>query len=361
MKNLSLFVLIAGLVACGDDAKKSAATNNVSNNVSNNVTSNNTANNTPNNLTGAEVATELWAMLCDSTFECPSPDLLAFVGRYPSAAACKAAEPPAFVNFPNFDEVQARGNATFNSAKAQTCLAKWRSTICELSFATPPPECDDVFVGSLPEGGACIDGSECADGRDCQRDSGVCEGTCENNCGEFNCLNSEFCSQTGCVELGAIGADCQDFDECTTGLFCIASVCSTGNSTAAGGECQLNGECSGDQTCLNSECTAFNPPTAGQPCTLGETSTFCAPGSVCTDLVLGDNQLDGTCGPPKKAGGECRVFYECEVGLTCDAPDFLTPGVCTALRANGAACTSQFDCESGACENDLCEPPATCQ
>lgn len=357
MKKLSLFVLFVGLAACGDDAKKSETSNNVSNNVSNNTVNNTSS----NNITGAEVASELWAMLCDSTFECPSPDLLAFVGRYPSAAACKNDAPPAFVNFPNFDKVQERGNAVYDAAKSATCLSAWRASICDASFANPPAICDEVFVGSLPEGGACIDNSECADGRSCRNDGDACEGVCENNCDEFNCLNSEFCSPTGCVELGALDADCNDFDECQSGLFCIDSKCSAGNTTAAGGDCQLNGECTGDQICAGGTCQTFDPPSAGQPCTLGEESTFCAAGSVCTNLMTGTNGFDGTCGPPKKSGEACRVFYECEIGLTCDAVDFLTPGVCTTLRANGETCGNLFDCQSGKCENDVCVAPAVCQ
>lgn len=359
MKNFSLLVLIAGIAACGDDAKKSAASNNATNNASNNAT-NNASNNAPNNLTGADIAEELWALVCDATFDCPSPELLALAGRYPSAAVCKATAPPAFVNFPNFDKIRTRGNTTFDATKAQTCLSAWSASFCESGF-TAPVECEEIFVGSLPEGATCVDNPECADGRECDREPNACEGMCSNNCGEFNCLKTEYCSDSGCVQLGGGGADCENLDECMAGLYCISSVCSVGDSTVAGADCQFAGECAGSQVCSNRKCAAFSPPAAGQPCVLGQNSTFCTPGSVCTDLVISNDQLKGTCGPPKKAGGECRIFYECEVGLTCDAANSLNAGVCAALRPNGDACTNQFDCQSGACESDLCSVPTTCQ
>lgn len=360
LKRLSLFVLLMGLAACGDDASKSKTSNNVANNTTNNTTTNNTTNNAPNNLASDDIAQALWGMLCDSTFECPSPDLLIIIGRYPSVEACKSAEIPSFLDFPDFDRELARGNTVYDSAKAAVCLEAWRGSICEGSFANPPPECDEVFVGTQLEGEECISETECAEGRTCEIATDACEGICANNCGDFNCLDTEFCSATGCVEKGALAASCESFEECQRGLYCINSICSTGGTTAERGECAFNGECSGDLICISSKCQPFDPPAAGEACTLGEFSTYCEAGSVCTDLVLGTDELDGTCGPTKAAGEECRVFYECATGLTCDAPDFVTPGVCTPLRAIGAACNNQFDCASGVCESDVCALPMVC-
>ena len=328
--------------------------------MSNNTTSNNTtSNNTSNNVSSINVTEELWGLLCDSTFECPTPDLLAFIGRFPSAAACKAAGPPEFVGLPAFDQAIANGNATFDEAKAATCLAKWSDSICELSFAVPPAECDDVFVGQLGESATCIE-CECAPGLECQTEGNACQGTCEKDCGEFSCGADEYCTDTGCVTRGAIGDLCQDFDECARGSFCINGECANGNSTPEGGDCQLAGECVGDLVCVDGVCSNFSTAKRGQPCQIGEVSIFCEPGTVCSGLTLGEAALEGTCGDPVGDGAPCRFFYECAIGLKCSATDPLTPGTCVALGGLGSACTTPFDCSEGVCENDVCTSNA-CQ
>lgn len=365
--NRFIFVLTLGLLACGDDDTKKSETdpNNTVNNT-NNVASNNTnPNNNPNNNTSnnvsSNVADALWAMLCDATFECPSPDLVALIGRYPSAQACRAAAPPPLFDFPNFDDAIARGTVIYDETKAETCLTAWQAEICEMSFVDPPAECDDVAVGTVAEGGTCLDGIECVRGLECVREGNACEGTCQKNCGAFSCTDDEICTESGCVARGAIGDSCNDFDECRRGLYCVNNTCAAGDTTPEGSACQLNGECAGDLKCIQGVCTDYQLAGPNQACAISDTPELCEPGSVCTDLALNGNELAGTCGAPKALGETCRVFYECEVGLTCDAPDVLTDGTCVALREVGQACMTAFDCETFVCEDNVCAAPATCE
>jgi hypothetical protein len=90
-----------------------------------------------------------------------------------------------------------------------------------------------------------------------------------------------------------------------------------------------------------------------------------APGGACIEgRECADGFCEGgTCVRNARVGESC-VGKACQAGLYCDTDDAsgaLT--TCTALQSNGAACTFNGECRSGACGDvtpGICGPAAIC-
>jgi hypothetical protein len=78
----------------------------------------------------------------------------------------------------------------------------------------------------------------------------------------------------------------------------------------------------------------------------------CSGGSVCRITPF---PLSGQCGAEQGAGGACVTELECQDGLRCNPPQSLG-GQCKARLPDDSGCTSNPDCESLLCQNQVCVP-----
>ncbi|MCA9629004.1 MAG: hypothetical protein KC766_15095, partial [Myxococcales bacterium] len=145
------------------------------------------------------------------------------------------------------------------------------------------------------------------------------------------------------------GAACDDFgdtDECAQGLRCEGGVCTAlcGSGTAQLGQSCETAECAEGLWCdyYSSDTPVCSRlPGAGESC---YDSFECEGDLRC--VAVGD---DDVCVVPGKLGDACQEFT-CGKGLGC------FDGVCGKAKAAGNLCTSNDQCDSGACE-EVCQKP----
>jgi hypothetical protein len=149
--------------------------------------------------------------------------------------------------------------AAFDCAAGQRCLDEVASAIqgCSAFDKAQLPDCNHLFVGTLPVGTPCTDSNECAAPIDvygeCMLDasmSGTCalapsepRGKLGDTCGEscdpygecavgtsdpppiVSCYQSDglYCSAGHCVPIAAVGASCTNEDGCAPGVLCLNS------------------------------------------------------------------------------------------------------------------------------------------
>jgi hypothetical protein len=141
--------------------------------------------------------------------------------------------------------------------------------------------CNRVFVGLVPEGGACERDVECAGDGYCNQDTGCvveaarrhlnqgerCSGGTDIQ-DEGYCYRSDglFCGDSRvCEPLGGVGAACTSSEGCADGTYCddLAAQCAPrrkdGESCSYSDECE-SGRCAGDfesRTCAPYASSAF--------------------------------------------------------------------------------------------------------
>jgi hypothetical protein len=209
------------------------------------------------------------------------------VGAPINEAACRLSAQDAISDPP-----QAAG-VNYDGAAAAKCLSAYTTAFssCSLPKEADIDVCDSIYVGSVPEGGACVESDQCA--------------------------NDGYC------ELDASGAQ----------------VCVNYNGVpaprgAAGDVCW--GTCEGDP----SEPCAGPAPAPGS----GPTGAYCytADGLQC-DFAT------STCTTLPAVGEPCPNYY-CGAGAYCD--DFSV--TCREARPDGAPCEYGSQCQSGECEGTAC-------
>lgn len=122
------------------------------------------------------------------------------------------------------------------------------------------------------------------------------------------------------------------------GLSCVESSVAVEGELIFGG-CQdpfegqvaIGGDCASDFDCISEYCSGDSTDFEGN-ITFGACAEYPAIGEPCDDF-------------------ECGPGAYCESGAT---------PTCQALLADGSACQSGDDCESGGCENSVCGAPTTC-
>ncbi len=195
--------------------------------------------------------------------------------------------------------------------------------------------CDGVEPGegTAPgTAGTCTlrtEGSPCSDHYECRALPGYCDGdgTCQpagdgTPCASTShCLPGDHCDETGaCAPRLPAGSTCSYDVECQSPHRCLGVSPTTGEGTCEmpGGEgapCLVtdNTECKFPYVCVSGFCTRAMG--VGQPC------------------------FEGRC-----------------VDAACQRARGSSEGTCVPLRKDGDLCDGPYDCESGACFQDLCVP-----
>lgn len=143
-----------------------------------------------------------------------------------------------------------------------------------------------------------------------------------------------------CAERGALGEACTRADQCVSGLSCDGTVCVT--PAAAGEPCDPNvcddglycddGEVLGPESrcevtlALGAECDALEADQCGA-----------------TAHCEFQDGIGSRCVPSRESGEECHLDSLCASRL------------CDSSSDQCVACTSDFDCNRGVCEEGVCD------
>jgi len=283
------------------------------------------------------------------------------------------------------------GNTVYDGALARECLDAMESLSCQEVYDNESPvlACDEIFSGLLANGtdctldeeceggwcdmsvacpGACADtvliGADCSAGEKCEVGAQCEGGQCildpgplqlGDDCTETyrDCGFELWCDWSGngvCENRAALGASCDDEDQCQHGLFC-----------------------SGDGLC--EEVVLVDE--VGAACGGYENAPFCnlSLGLACAAELVADSVDYTVCVEMLAVGGSCMemdpmtevlTVLPCDVfaGLYCDMDFQNQTGVCVAKKAGGAQCDEDEACQSGYCEmNGTCyeEPTGPCE
>jgi hypothetical protein len=205
-----------------------------------------------------------------------------------------------------------------------------------------------------------VDG-ECVGGEVCGSDNQCHEGTCQN----WGCPNGAVClvdvdGNASCFDnnggSGATGA--------AGGAGGDGGAGATGGTGGSGGatpivycgnpdDCAFDETCTGDGTCQPGGCDV-HACIFGFSCDLkpviprcvAENPLACGEDADCS-ANPGDKCVSGLC---TAAADQCFDQTQCSGGSVC------ADGKCTPACANGAACSSAFECTAGV---ELCTTPAT--
>jgi hypothetical protein len=292
---------------------------------------------------------------------------------------------------PGWTTVLERGTVGYDEGMAAACLDGVRGLGCDAFIGAPPPECDEIFTGTVEEGGPCSLSEECAgdawcEGADCPGSPGTCT-----------------------ARKGS-GAECGGDEECTTGLVCEGGTCGSPESRS-GGACGAGSDltCPLDEICVGADAETMTPGTCtprsevqtgalGEPCDALDRSALCQPDlrcaltgggmaglqfecvepvsagapchiaspSMCPEDQYCDAEplmgvFEGTCVPLPTEGMACATSLDgsCAAGLRC-ARDGEGDGTCVRVKDNGAACALDDECFSGRCVSGTCAAPELC-
>ena len=239
----------------------------------------------------------------------------------------------------------ATGRVVYDAATAAACIEARATLTCDASdqaWLRGPPECQDVFTGTVADGGECFSSSECKSDRCTVPGCGMacCAGTCAPTvgraevgqaCGDARCVDSAYCNAGTCAAFVAAGGMCTASFYCASGLDCVASTCQ--DVPDRGQPCPM-GTCAGaGDHCDVATRTCVPLAALGQPCS---TLDGCQRPLRCGS---------GTCREPAALGQVCSPVIECVPGAWCG------PGnTCAVRRADGEACAEDLECSSAYCD-----------
>lgn len=257
-------------------------------------------------------------------------DYLTNCGLFPNVAACKEQ-----FTAPQSTSIIAAveaGKVKYDEDLAEDCIEALRDASCSQA-AQLDPKCDDIFVGTVADGGMCAFDDECVSGScsvaDCME--ACCPGTCAParavpKIGEmcnFVCVDGAYCANDNtCQKVLAAGAACESPFACADGLYCAGFTGMTAGT-----------------------CTKL--PATGEACT-----------EQCLDI--GD-YCDGTCKPVGLPGDACANDDACSYYYVCDDTMRCAKEPPPMLMPDGATCSSSVQCQSRYCGNDnKCGPVPEC-
>lgn len=334
----------------------------------------------------SEFRASLHAALCVYEARC---------GMAPDYTSCERATfghlDAEFDTGPNIEADVAAGTLLYDETQAAACLHAIADETCDrtdhyrrlLSLA-----CFTLLRGTVASGGTCSylpnealthpNGivTECVS-QQCNYSCGpgidpCCTGTCVGDtppsidppaigqpCGrptDLPCADGGYCDASMvpamCRAMVPAGSPCSSELECDDGLWCAGSprIC---KPLPARGEPCPDGECRDEGTYCNSAAICAKVAMPGEPCDGPDACTFTFSGAVCDATMhcaklpsLGD-----ACTPP---ASNCIDASFCDRGSS----------QCVALAADGSACTSDRECESGYCDDNAspaaCSTPAAC-
>jgi len=211
-----------------------------------------------------------------------------------------------------------------------------------------------MVSGTVEPGAGCHIDAECADGEGV----GACSGA-QDSCG--TCRQDDARIPRGGDCSG--GGRCIDGTECGDGGTCVPEADPRG---LAGDACDDSpgypiGDCHGGQNliCINDVCTeADYSSRPGAEC--GGNGVLCEGGLVCSIVLFGERENEGTCAQPKPLGQTClEETAEALIGTACVSGAYcsIDTGNCEAQAVDGEACESDNNCLSDHCPNDTCQSP----
>ena len=286
---------------------------------------------------------ELAAAICERDVRC---------GFQPDAATCEASQIFAGNDVETtVGAVQAK-TLKYSESQAKKCLDFIRDDDCTFRGFYEQSACDDLFVGTLAAGTACVFDDECADGGECTQTDAACDrntACCAGTCAAGPAVVG---ANMPCGDTGGAGSICDD------GLYCKDTGAATGTCTAlvanAGDACDTFFDTCADPFYCNiqdfmtftGKCAA--PAASGEACVVADllpcsdSRDYCDPASnTCTRRVGVDQACSDTI--------LCLGFATC------------TAAKCVADPGAGAACDAANgpDCLGTlSCENAVCTAPA---
>jgi len=261
---------------------------------------------------------------------------LARCGSFPDEATCERGSTAGLQVYADVTT----GKTIYDGQAAARCLAGYDKLACSFSGQADIPAlvrtCAQVFAGTVPNGGACLDAAECVsqscdlegcNGKTCCagtcQDKIVAGGSCQAN-GSV-CVDGTYCHYQGpnsdaiCTPFVASGQPCLAGDQCAAGTACLADAEST-----------TPGMCG-------------KPPAEGERCPVG----------ICDSLLDVCDATSKTCVRRAAVGASCAAGPACVTYATCDA----TSGVCVAQPGVGDSCDGSSCLLGLACTNGICTAP----
>ena len=283
------------------------------------------------------------------------------------------------------------GRVAFNYEKAQECFNALDELKCFELTERNLDNCAEVFIGSVPIGGACYNEMECKTGdieTDCIKDDDNQCGQCEKlseigeSCEVKECVKDAKCNDdtSVCVEnevgdsYGSYGEQC-DFEDLSSCNMALDLMCLKGSDDKA--TCQLveytnnmNATCGmsigvfciGDLVCPN--VFDLQKAASGQVTLSDFLPSECvmrvAKGNLCMEVI--ENNIKMTeckkdlycnsetlkCESKKEIGADCEDSEECEDNYYCGSNN-----KCKVLKQLGEDCDNHDDyCESNSCNFD---------
>lgn len=346
----------------------------------------------PKTIAPSQIHEAMADFYCQVSDRCELPgdtSIFATLVRASDKAACRAFFVRMLDRFePNLETAVQNGKVAYDGAFLTQCITRVKNS-CDLDGIG---DCYRAFEGKTPAGGVC------ETNLDCQGDA-----FCVLSSGSDECVSGE------CVLRVARGEPCDWGSQCSQAQGpsqCINDVCAAVTVETGAGEGQPCGEREEDDTAFQRTCAANlvcvyesgggfcrAPLAAGTdcseiniPCAAG---TFCLPSGdteICQSVTIA-RQVGATCNHDPEAAplvlcsvidqlgcdqGKCRKWGDGSVGqycsmdfetdFACKSGFFCDGNACAALRADGAACTSDDQCRSGWCESggtcwvDSCRP-----
>ena len=267
---------------------------------------------------------------CSAFLRC-SPEH--FGSRFPDLATCLSTGTAACV------EHSSAPGSTVTPGQVAACTAARSRSGCDgvlrdqFRVALPQePAC--VWLGTLPDGEACIDSSQCA--------AGTCSFYNNDACG--TCLTQE-------------DGSCLLSSECLPGSRCVAERCLVAG--LAGEACTPETPCQAALSCRGGQCES--PGQTGAPCGTDDTGR-CAADFFC-------NQQSGLCEHSvlATAPGSCGVTESgsnvlCPAGFRCGPVGDMGEFRCLAVGGPGDLCTFDTDCGGGLeCAESTCQAQKAAQ
>ncbi|TKD01374.1 hypothetical protein [Polyangium fumosum] len=246
-------------------------------------------------------------------------------GLSPDKATCEATQGDAQSTLQLLTDA-VLGRVTYDPAAGRTCVEAVRAYACDTRASAlkgSSDACAGMFVGTVPEGDACLLAEECAgdsfcDTSMCTGDGVCCLGACTKrpalvavggDCTTNPCVASAYCDQAEmpftCKARGGNGDACDGVDQCKDGM-----------------RCDVGGN---PQTCylLQNRGGQCNPSLKQGACFRFD--DYCHP-------------TDRKCVQLPKDGEPCTDDNKCLQYSFCDA------GTCKRLAIEGEACTDDGDC-----------------
>jgi hypothetical protein len=243
------------------------------------------------------------------------------------------------------------GRIEYSADAAGECFDELRDYDCVFPGYHASTSCDDVFRGTVPEGGACFVAAECADFATCTLNDPNCNATttcCPGTCGAPRRTVMK-------------GQSCDELDRCEDGTYCKPAASGTGSGTCSawateGAACDELDSCVNPLVCSGSAGvrTCVRPAGSGETCDPAR-STECADSRQhCDPTTL-------KCVDALPAGAACERHEECSAHASC------VDGTCQDDLAEGAACTTDgpdcgglAECVDGTCQVEPRSPAMSC-